>query len=98
LSPPFLLLLCHCEARSLSVIARSGSDEAIPHPTEIATPSARNDNKKGRNGTPFVIARHTVPKQSHALPGNPKLKALNPEQILISKFKTQKLFWSFDIV
>ena len=26
---------------------------------------ARNDNKKGRNGTSFVIVRHNVPKQSH---------------------------------
>jgi len=34
---------CHCEARPPLVIARSSSDEAISCPTEIATPSARND-------------------------------------------------------
>ena len=28
---------------------------------------ARNDNGEDRNGTPSVIARHKVPKQSHAI-------------------------------
>ena len=34
---------------------------------EIATPSARNDKQKRRNDAPYVIARHKVPKQSHAI-------------------------------
>jgi len=34
---------------------------------EIATPSARNDREKDRNDAPYVIARHKVPKQSHAI-------------------------------
>jgi len=34
---------------------------------EIATPSARNDREKARNDAPYVIARHKVPKQSHAI-------------------------------
>jgi hypothetical protein len=61
--------------------------EAIPIPR--LPRSARNDNKKGCNGTSFVIARHNVPKQSHALRGNPKLEALNPKQVQKSKIKNQ---------
>jgi len=34
---------------------------------EIATPSARNDREERRNDPPYVIARHKVPKQSHAI-------------------------------
>jgi len=34
---------------------------------EIATPSARNDKEERRNEVPYVIARHKVPKQSHAI-------------------------------
>ena len=52
-----------------------------------------------RNDTPFVIARHApffVIARSigdEAIPrSNPKLKALNSKQILISKFKTQNPF------
>ena len=51
--------------------------------------------KKGALSPP-VIARHFVPKQSHALQGNPKLKALNPKQIPISKFKVQNRFGHLD--
>ncbi len=65
----------------------------------------------GEEGTmaPSVIARHGVPKQSHCpfviarsdsdeaiSKSNPKLKALNSKQILISKFKTQKPFGHLD--
>jgi len=34
---------------------------------EIATPSARNDKEERRDEAPYVIARHKVPKQSHAI-------------------------------
>ena len=37
-----------------------------------------------------------MPKQSHTLRENPKLKALNPKQIPISKFKTQNPFCHLD--
>jgi len=43
---------------------------------------------------PSVIARST---SDEAIPNwNPKLKALNPKQILISKFKTQNSFGHLD--
>ncbi len=64
------------------VIARSDNDEAISYPAEIAAPSARNDNRKGRNDTRlYVIARHVSAEAISKL--NPKLKALNSEQIPI---------------
>jgi len=60
----------------------------------IATPSARNDSRKGaRNDAPLSLRGALATKQSHALQGNPELKALNPEQILISKFKTFLDIW-----
>jgi len=67
----------------------------------IATPSARNDNGKGamtppcrrEARSPLSLREALATKQSHALQGNPELKALNPEQILISKFKTFLDIW-----
>jgi hypothetical protein len=74
-------------------IAEANSEQQIPHsirnklraisyPAEIATPSARNDNKKGRNDTrPYVVARHIRAEAISKL--NPELKALNSEQVPI---------------
>jgi len=67
----------------LSVIARSGSDEAISHSAEIATPSARNDNK----GEPPITVKRACNEASWLFQGNPTLQApnLNKFQYLNSK-------------
>jgi hypothetical protein len=59
--------------------------------------------RRSRSKLEHEIPRFTLGTGSAIPKLNPKLKALNPKQILISKFKTQKLFWSlgfwsFDIV
>jgi len=84
-------------------MAEGGREMRLPHLRLAMT------GKKGCNAPVFVIARHSPSviarhASAEAIPRlNPKLEALNPEQILISKFKTQKLFgslgfWSFGIV
>ena len=78
---------------------------------EFATPEpALSGSERARNDIPFCHCEarplfcHCEERRAEAIPrSNPKLKALNSKQILISKFKTQNPFlsfgfWSFDIV
>jgi hypothetical protein len=58
--------------------------------------------KKDCNAPPFVIARHSPSVIARSISDeaitklNPKLEALNPKQILISKFKVQNPFGHWD--
>jgi len=74
---------------------------ATPEPALSGSEGARNDREGSHHEAhpPFLSLRGALAtKQSHALQGNPKLKALNSKQILISKFKTRFSSYQLSVI
>ena len=91
--------------------ARNDNKKVAMTPPPLSLRGAVAVARRSRSKLEHEIPRFTLGTGSAIPKLNPKLKALNPfdfaqdrpKQILISKFKTQKLFWSlgfwsFDIV